>query len=454
MPTSRILIVDDEPGIRSEIRKWLGEEGFLINEAETGAIALEKIKKANYQAVLLDLKLPDIDGFDVLKELHLNYPDICVIIMTGYPDTEKTKFALLNGAYDFFDKTDSIRNLSQRIDTALKRFARERGWHYQKADLQKEKQFIGESPKLKEVFELVKKVAGTDTTVLILGESGTGKELIARAIHEQSPRKDQPLITVNCPSIPEHLIESELFGHVRGAFTGANTDRKGKFQIADQSSIFLDEIGDLKSELQANLLRVLQEREFERIGDSTPIKVDVRVIAATNKKLNELLESGKFREDLYFRLNVIQIQIPPLRERKEDIPLLVEHFIKRYGKGKPFQVSEEVLEIFKAYDWPGNVRELENVISRAIVLEDGNVITGNSLTGMLKMPNKNSHIKFTNYPFQEAKNLFEKLYVQKILIECNYNITHAAERAGMDRSNFKDKMKKHGIVVPKRRRRR
>ena len=379
---TRILLIDDDLNLCKVIEYQLQKAGYEVKSANSGKEGLEHFKQNNLDVVITDIQMPDISGIEVLKKIRQQNRQVVIIIITAYGSIENALEACNLGADDYITKPFSKEQLLFVVEKAL------RFHQLQQENTQLRQELVGKytfenmvarSAKMDDVLRMAGQVAQSDATVLILGESGTGKELIARAVHYNSPRKDKPLITVNCPSVPDNLLESELFGHVKGAFTGAIKDRKGKFEIADGGTIFLDEIGDLREELQAKLLRVLQEQEFERVGDSTPIKVDVRVIAATNKDLQQRMEEGEFREDLYYRLSVIPIQIPPLRERKEEIPYLVDFFIERYGNGREIEVDPEVIEIMQKYDWPGNVRELENVIERALVLTTDNQINVSNL---------------------------------------------------------------------------
>lgn len=375
---NKILLVDDDESLNRVVSYQLKQMEFDVTTATDGKAALNFFKQNSFDIVITDLQLPGMSGMDLLTSIRQLNKNVIIIIITAYGTVENAIEASKLGADDYLTKPFGKETLRFVIEKAvrLRKLQTEnvqlRSELFQKYDFGN---LIGKSSAMESVLKLTGRVAESDATVLIQGESGTGKELIARAIHYNSPRKDRPFITVSCPSIPENLMESELFGHVKGAFTSANADRKGKFQMANQGTIFLDEIGDLKEDLQAKLLRVLQEKEIERVGDSTPIKVDARVVAATNKKLEQLVQAGKFREDLYYRLNVVTIIIPPLRERKDDIPFLVDHFINKYSKEQKCTVTDEALKILYEYDWPGNVRELENTIERAIVISTEPIIT-------------------------------------------------------------------------------
>jgi two-component system NtrC family response regulator len=364
-----ILIVEDKTSFAEVLKIALEDAGFSTLMVNTGREAIQTLKRERVNIVLLDLRLPDIDGLDVLRELKNIDIDTKFIIMTAFGTIERAVEAMKLGASDFLTKPFDTEHLV----ILVRKIIQEQKAHHENIllkelvqNIQGFPEIVGNSPALLKAVELLKKVAGTETTVLLLGESGTGKELFARACHFLSPRKDAPFVTINCAAIPNELLENELFGSERGAFTGSVTRKIGKFELANKGTVFLDEIGDLSLQLQAKLLRVLQEKTFERLGGTVSIKVDVRIIAASNKDLSSLVYEGKFREDLYYRLNVFPITLPPLRERKEDIPILVTHFLKRLKSTKT--ISPGALEKLKEYDWPGNVRELENTIERANIL--------------------------------------------------------------------------------------
>ena len=377
-----VLVVDDEPEIQSLLEDLLGEEGYAVRTAATGADAIAEIEKDQPDLVMMDVKLPDQDGIGLLRTLKRTHGEVEVIVMTAFGGSSTAIKAMEHGAYDYvtkpFDIDDLLATLKRVFEHAdmsseVSALRLELG----KREAERER-IVGSSKPMLEVFKLIGKVAPSDATVLITGESGTGKELIAEALHRASKRNPHPLVKVSCAALPETLLETELFGHEKGSFTGAMTMRKGRFETANKGTIFLDEIGEMTPGTQTKLLRILQEREFERIGSNVPIKIDIRVITATNRNLADEVNKGKFREDLYYRLNVIHIHMPPLRERKDDIPLLVEHFLVkfRYAAGAiPTSISEEALQRLVDYDWPGNVRELENAIERAVVLSRGNPIT-------------------------------------------------------------------------------
>lgn len=381
----KILVVDDEENIRTIIKRAFQKEGFTVNGAPSGNEALKELSRTSYDLVITDLKMPDGDGITLLKQIHSLYPETMVMVITAYASTESAVEAMKAGAIDYIVKPINIEELRIIVRNALeKKILKEENLRL-KRELYEKYSFhnlIGKSKKIREIFSLIEKIAPTNSTVLITGESGTGKELVAKAIHFSSFRKDQPFVSINCGALPENLLESELFGHVKGSFTGAYTDKKGLFEIAHKGTILLDEISEMSLWMQVKLLRVLQEKKIRRVGGTEEKEVDVRIIASTNVDLREKIREGKFREDLYYRLNVIRINLPPLRERREDIPLLVEHFIKIYNQktGKNIKgIREDALKILESYHWPGNVRELENCIERAIVFETSDQITIDSI---------------------------------------------------------------------------
>jgi DNA-binding NtrC family response regulator len=389
-PADRILIVEDKETLRSVLRKTLEAEGFRVDEAPDGRAALDKIRRERFSVVLSDLRLPRADGHEVLKAAVLADPATPVILMTAFGTIRDAVSAMREGAYDYLEKpvdNDHLLALVQRAiahrslaDENLllnERFSREIDGP----------EILGDSPILKEALDKVRRVGPTDATVLLEGESGTGKELFARAVHAQSGRKKQSFFAINCAAIPENLLESELFGYEKGAFTGAAATKRGKFEIADHGTLFLDEIGDLSPALQGKVLRVIERRQFERVGGTETRTVDIRLVAATNRDLRTLVAGGQFRQDLYFRLSVFPITVPPLRDRTDDVPLLARHFARRFAaeqKKRPVTFAPETLRTLAAYSWPGNVRELENSIERALILAEGEVL----LPGHFNLPTR------------------------------------------------------------------
>ncbi|MCG3197256.1 MAG: sigma-54-dependent Fis family transcriptional regulator [Candidatus Omnitrophica bacterium] len=381
----QVLLADDEENVRFAMKETLAPMGCDCREAANGREAVEMFAAGSYDLVVLDYRMPELDGIEALKEIHRVNPDVPVLFVTAYGTKELALEAMREGAYDYFTKPFDVEEMRVVVRRALERRLLRRRLQILSRQMDSSlgfDQIIGSTAEMREIFRLIQKIAGQDVTVLILGESGTGKELVASAIHRHSKRRNGPFVAINCAAIPATLLESELFGHERGAFTGAFAQKVGKFEHAHGGTIFLDEIGDMDALLQAKMLRILQERQFQRVGGNKNVQVDVRIIAATNKDLAQEVAKGNFREDLYFRLNVIPIFLPPLRNRKADVPLLIEHFVRKanaqYGKAIS-GISREVMERFLAHPWPGNVRELENVISRAVILSHGAQITSTDL---------------------------------------------------------------------------
>ncbi len=450
-----ILIVEDKKSMAEMLKATLGSEGYECLTAFDGKTGLNMVRTRAFDLVITDLKLPGIDGLTLLEEIKELDPYIPVIIMTAYGTIEVAVDAMKRGAVDFITKPFDIDHLILKVRRTLqaRRLQRENILLREEISWQQGgPEIVGGSPRIREVIEKIQRVAPTKSTVLLLGESGTGKELFARAIHHLSPRSDGMFVPINCAAIPRELLESELFGHEKGAFTGASSMKLGKFELANQGTIFLDEVCELEMSLQAKLLRVLQDRMVERVGGTRPVHVDVRVIAATNKDLTEEVREGRFREDLYYRLNVFPINIPPLRERREDIPLLIRYFIDRFSKemGKPVKdISEEAVRMMVDYEWKGNVRELENTIERAMILTDGEVIlpehivlvpvgvretdSGPELEGSLEDVAK------------EALRKAESRRIRKALEETRWNKTKAAEILRVSYKTLLTKIKDYGI---------
>jgi DNA-binding NtrC family response regulator len=379
-----LLIVEDEAPLREAIAEQLTDRGYRVEQAESGETAVAKLADFAFDIIITDLRLPGIDGSAVVEAAVARYPHIIAIVVTGYGTVKDAVEAIKRGAWDFVNKPFQIDDLLHVLDSALEQRRLKSENAYLRAQLEERYRFeeiIGKSRPMKLLFQLLETVAATNSTILITGETGTGKEVVARAIHHNSPRRLHRFVALNCSAIPETLLEAELFGHVRGAFTGAVGNRQGRLEQANKGTLFLDEVGTMSAALQMKLLRVLQEREFERVGDSHTIKVDVRVIAATNSDLGRMVATGQFREDLFYRLNVIPVQLPPLRERKEDVPLLVQHFLSRFQAersassdhhaAEPLAVSQECMRRLMAYQWPGNVRQLENAVERAVAFAAG-----------------------------------------------------------------------------------
>jgi DNA-binding NtrC family response regulator len=449
-----VLIVDDEVGARESLKMILKHdyEVFLAKNAEE---AFLQIKEHTPDLILLDIILPDLDGLKVLERIKQNDPDLIVIMITATKTVKTAVEAMKLGAYDYVTKPFDIDELRLIIARSLSTQALEQEVKYRREEMDKGFDFrdiLGKSKGMKEIFKVVKQIADSKSTVLIMGESGTGKELISRAIHYNSNRKSYPFVTINCAAIPETLIESELFGHEKGAFTNAIERKLGRFELAHQGSLFLDEIGELSLTTQAKILRFLEEREFNRVGGSKTIKVDVRLITATNKDLNQLIKKGSFREDLYYRINVVPILIPPLRERKEDIPILIDHFINKFNVENNRNVkgiSKEALEFLIQYEWPGNVRELENLIERVVALTSNEYIQVNELPfsfqNFPKIDGLKESVLDGKLSFIQAEEEFEREVILDALKKTNYIQSHAAEVLGISRRILKYKMDKLGI---------
>ncbi len=450
-----VLIVDDEVGTRESIKMILKHdyEVFLAKDAEETFL---QMKEHSPDVILLDIILPDIDGLKVLEKIKGSDPDVIVIMITATKTVKTAVEAMKLGAYDYITKPFDIDELRLIISRALSNQALEKEVKYLRQEIDKSFNFgniIGESKAMESIFKVVRQIADSKSTVLIMGESGTGKELISRAIHYNGNRKNYPFVTINCAAIPETLIESELFGHERGAFTNAIEKKLGRFEIAHRGTLFLDEIGELSLSTQAKILRFLEEKEFNRVGGSKTIKVDVRLITATNRDLEQLLKKGGFREDLYYRINVVPITMPPLREKKEDIIALLDHFIKKFNaenNKKVKGVSKEALELMMNYDWPGNVRELENLIERVINLTSNEYIQPNELPfSLINIPKINGlkeSVLDGRVSFLKAEEEFEKQIILDALKKSNYVQSHAAEILGVSRRILKYKMDKLGIT--------
>ncbi len=383
--SAKILVVDDETSMRNLFSIMLTKEGYEVDTAEDGAAAMSLLDSKIYDLVVTDIMMPKMKGTELLKKVKEVHPETVVIMITAYASTESAVEAMKEGAYDYITKPFSVEEIKVIIRNALEKGRLEKENLFLKRELDKGYGFeniLGVSSAMHKVFDMIERVSQTKTNILISGESGTGKELVARAIHDKSQRKNKPFVVINCGGIPENLLESDLFGHVKGAFTGAVTHKEGLFEVADTGTIFLDEVGELTAPIQVKLLRALQERTFKRVGGTEDISVDVRIIAATNKDLEHEVIGGKFREDLYWRLKVIEMKLPPLRERKEDIPLLAEHFLKKFSAEQAKEIkkiSTYALEVLKEYSFPGNVRELENIIERSVALEHSNIVLPESL---------------------------------------------------------------------------
>jgi DNA-binding NtrC family response regulator len=460
----RVLVVDDERALRRALTRLLEVKGMTVGVAEDGASALELLERESFDVALVDLMMPRVGGLELLSHVRERHSTMEVVLMTAFGDVETAVQAVRSGAYHFLTKP--FRSNDEVVLAVTKAAEHRRLLDHAvmlERRLERMQRFgglIGNSPRMQEVYRLALGVAPTMSTVLILGESGTGKELTARAIHQHSPRAEKAFVAVNCSAIPVDLVESELFGHVRGAFTGATASRPGLFEVADGGTVFLDEIGDLPPLAQVKVLRALQEGEIKRVGSNDTKTVDVRVIAATNVDLKARIADGRFREDLFYRLNVVRIQLPPLRERPEDVALLAQHFLSRYAERsnrKVQSISPEAMEYLMGQRWQGNVRELENTIEHAVVFSTGERLELRDLPAAQESPgsvrpvssSKPAVPDFHDLPFRTAKSralaVFESAYFQALLDECEGNVSEAARRAGLDRSNFRRAVRRAGV---------
>jgi two-component system, NtrC family, response regulator HydG len=466
---ARVLVVDDEPTLLRALEALLRRKGYEVTALESPIAATQRLAQEDFDVAVLDIKMPQLSGLELLSAVKHRRPEVEVIMMTGHATVETALAAVKAGAYDYLTKPfEDVELVARAVGKAAERkmlFDRNRQLETQlreRSDAPSDG-LVGSSGGMREVARMIDAVAYSAATVLVTGESGTGKELVARALHAKSPRRAHPFVALNCGALTETLLESELFGHVKGAFTGAQRDQKGLFDAADGGTIFLDEIGDIPPPTQVRLLRVLQEGELKRVGSAESVHVDVRVIAATHRDLPKLVKSGKFREDLFYRLNVINIPLPPLRDRVDDVPLLAHHFLRRYAdrlSKKVRSVAPEALELLSGYRWPGNVRELENAIERAVVLCRSEIVlpgdlppavTGRTAPLVREAPVNGDEATWLSLSYAAAKEQalrrFEKGYVDALMKACDSNISAAARKAGMDRSNFKRVLRKYRADV-------
>jgi len=445
---AKVLVVDDEVIIRDSLRDWLTDANYQVFTAENGAKALEIIQQQGLRIVIADLVMPGMDGIELMKRAKEISPNVEVIIVTAYGSIPTAITAMRGGAYDYIEKPFCPERAEILIDKLVEHqelIEENLSLHQKLEERYRFENIIAKSPKMQQVIEVIKVVARSNATVLITGETGTGKEVVARAIHSQSHRHGKPFVAVSCAALPESLLESELFGHEKGSFTGAYAQKKGKFEVANRGTLFLDEIGEMSANIQVHLLRVLEEKEFTRVGGNEPIKVDVRVISATNRDMKQAIASGQFREDLYYRLNVVNIELPPLRERREDISLLAQHFLKKFAVENQKEIagfSPETTDFLLRYDWPGNVRELENTIERAVILAQNPVIEVADLTQQNLMP---------AHPISPAISLkqVEKNHILNVLTETGGNYTEAARILGISRMTLYNKAKAYRLNVKK-----
>ena len=446
MGNTKILIVDDELIMRESLAGWLERDGHDVDTAASGEEALYKCKDRRFDILLVDIKMEGMSGLDVLKQIKGSDPDVAVVMITAYGSIPSAIEAMKNGAYDYLLKPFDPNELGVIIEKIIDLQAQAKENLYLKQEYKDRARFesmIAQSRPMQEIFDLIQDVAPTDSTVLITGETGTGKGLAAKAIHTNSPRSEGPFVIVNCGAFPEHLLESELFGYQKGAFTDAKTTKKGRLELAHGGTLFLDEVGEISMRMQIDLLRILEDRVFYRLGGTQPIEADFRVIAATNSDLEKAIRQGTFREDLYYRLNVISFRMPPLRERKDDIPLLAQHFVHRFAQetNKSIdQISREALDEMMLYEWPGNVRELQNAIERAVVVGKGRKIMLHDLP-ILQPERLSSAIR-------KSLNEVEKLHIIQVLQETEWNISKSAQTLGIDRSTLYNKIKRYNIQKP------
>ncbi len=458
MPEFRILLIDDEPAQITSISSFLKRRNFTVLSANSGKEGMEVLQNGNVDLVFTDFRMPDMNGLEVLKATKAFNPEIPVVVMTAFSDTEDAVQVMKEGAFDYLSKPVNLDELE-----ALVQKARERTYLVSENKLLKEQlrekyrfdAIISQSGKMEEVLNTAGRVAQSKATVLVRGESGTGKELIVKAIHFASPRRDKPLITVNCAALTESLLESELFGHEKGSFTGASAQRIGRFEQADGGTLFIDEVGDIAPQTQVKLLRALQFGEFERVGGTETIKVDVRMITATNRNLEEMIKAGQFREDLFYRINVVTIELPPLRERKTDIPALIRHFIDKYAKenGKPVsRISKEAQDYLMRYHFPGNIRELENIIERAVVMARDDIITTADLPAGLAISTEKNILDPFNFSasYPEKVAAFERTMIERALDAKQGNQSRAAELLGISERHLRSRMQKLEIINTQR----
>ncbi len=444
-----ILIVDDEDNIRLSLKGGLEDEGYNTLLASSGEEALKIIEKQDVDLILLDIWMPGKDGLQILEEMKNAGFSIPVIIMTGHGSIETAIRATRLGALDFIEKPLDLNKIIITLNNTIHLRALEEENALLKKKTEKDDEIIGSSPAIMKLKNQIDRCSPTDAWVLILGENGTGKELVARRVHKNSKRSSYPFVEVNCAAIPEELIESELFGHEKGAFTGAAERKRGKFDLAHNGTLFLDEIGDMSLATQAKILRILQEQRFERVGGAQTIQVDVRVLTATNKNLEQEITEGRFRQDLYYRLNVIPINVPRLIDRRDDIPELVDHFLKVFSplKGGKKNMTEGAVRKLMQHDWPGNVRELKNIVERLVIMTPGNTITADDIMPLGSKPTSELDKIFDMVELKDARSEFEKIFIERKLIQCGNNISKTADLIGVERSNLHRKIKSLSIDV-------
>ncbi|MCU0530654.1 MAG: sigma-54 dependent transcriptional regulator [Syntrophales bacterium] len=449
-----ILVVDDEESICQSLQGILSDEGYEVRTVGSGEEALKAIEEDLPDLVLLDIWLPGMDGLEALKIIKTDYPQVPVIMMSGHGTIETAVKATKLGAFDFIEKPISLEKVVLLVNHALDLVRLEEENKFLKQKVTSAFELIGQSKTIIELKEMIRIVAPTNAWILIMGENGTGKELVARSIHYQSKRARRPFIEVNCAAIPEELIESELFGHEKGSFTGATGKKRGKFELAHEGTLFLDEVADMSLKAQAKILRILQEKKFERVGGNKFIDTDVRVLAATNKDLEREMESERFRQDLYYRLNVIPLTIAPLRDRKEDIPILAAQFVNDFCAKEgvePKAISPDAVDVFMEHNWPGNVRELKNIMERLVIMTQGDTIRADDIPPLSKeeQPEEAMDTIFMHNSYRKAKMEFEKKFIMKKLQENEGNISKTADSIGLERSNLHRKIKTHSLESKK-----
>jgi len=440
----KILVVDDEGNIQSILKEVLSEEGYSVVTAGTGKGCMDAVNKEFFDAIILDVKLPDIDGISIIENIKKTSGESEIIVISGHATIEMAVEAIKRGAYDFIKKPLSLEKVRIVLSHAIEmhNFRKEKeSWD---REIEEKYRMVGESTPVQEVKGMIEKVAPLDSKVLITGESGVGKELVAYAIHRKSKRKDAPFVKVNCAAIPTELVESELFGYEKGAFTGAVGKKMGKFVSAKNGTILLDEIGDMDLATQAKVLRLIETGEVMPLGSNKSVEIDVRIIASTNMNIEEEVEKGNFREDLFFRLNIFPINVPPLRERRKDIPLLVEHFVKDVVTQSAIgykKFSKGAMDVLSNYDFPGNIRELKNIVERVLILKEGNIIEAEDVKSLLIATGKKKEVSLLQQPYRDARRNFEKLYIEEKLKENDWNISKTAKELGIERPNLHRKMR-------------
>ncbi|MFQ5509727.1 MAG: sigma-54-dependent transcriptional regulator [Leptospirillia bacterium] len=449
-PKPTVLVIDDEAGIRKSLSAILTDEGYRVAACPDGPSGLAAMESEPVQLVLLDIWMDGMDGVEVLGQVRERWPQIPVVMMSGHGTIETAVSTLKAGAYDYLEKPLSLERVTITVSHAIKESRLSQENNRLRDQIHGKWEMVGESPSIQRLKSEIERVAGSCARALITGENGSGKELVARALHTQSTRRDSPFIEINCAALPEHLIESELFGYEKGAFSGAESPKPGMFEMADQGTLFLDEVGDMTLATQARVLRVLQEGTFQRLGDTRKREVDVWVIAATNRDLKKEIAQGRFREDLFYRLNVVPLEVPPLRERREDIPALVAYFAENavHEQGLPQKRwAPEVIEILQKAPWPGNVRELKNTVERLIIMSPGNQVGTDDLPDELAVARRDGGIRSDTktLPLREARDAFEAEHIRRVLAACGGNISKAAERLKVERSNLSKKIRQLGI---------